>query len=126
MSLRGGVLLFLTKQSPVLSEVSVENEIASPPKTKIGGSQRHSLARCTVENYFEGFRKQVQHLENKITKELEIEDAGMFAFGNPTNVKKDLFTWRWRLISLSRLVVALPLFFLFFWAVILWFILNAS
>ncbi|WKZ38405.1 MAG: hypothetical protein QY332_10730 [Anaerolineales bacterium] len=60
--------------------------------------------------YFEGFRMQVQHLENKITKELGIEDVGMFAFGNPTNVKKDLFTWRWRFISLSRLVAALPFF----------------
>jgi hypothetical protein len=76
--------------------------------------------------YFEGFRMQVQHLENKITEELGIEDVGMFAFGNPTNVKKDLFTWRWRFISLSRLVAALPLFFLFFWAVILWFMLNAG
>jgi len=50
MSLRGGVLLFPTKQSPVLRDVLVENEIASPPKTKSGGSQRHDLARCMVAN----------------------------------------------------------------------------
>jgi hypothetical protein len=34
MSLRGGVLLFPTKQSPVFRGVSAEKEIASPPKTK--------------------------------------------------------------------------------------------
>jgi|GEM_PF-6106252 len=50
MSLRGGVLLFPTKQSLVLRDVSVENEIASPLKNKISGSQRHCLARYTVEN----------------------------------------------------------------------------
>ena len=76
--------------------------------------------------YFEGFRKQVQYLENKITEELGVEDVDMFAFGNPTNVKQGLFTWRWRLISLSRLVAALPLFFLISWIVVLWFILKAS
>ena len=76
--------------------------------------------------YFEGFRKQVQYLENKITKELGIEDVDMFAFGNPTDVKQGLFTWRWRFISLSCLVAALPLFFLISWIVALWFILIAS
>jgi len=58
MSLRGGVLLFPTKQSPVLRDNSVENKVATPPrrpafgagKTKSGGSQRHKLAGCTVEN----------------------------------------------------------------------------
>gem|GEM_PF-3883729 len=44
-------MLFPTKQSPVLRDVSVEKEIASPPKTKSGGSQRHNLARCTVANF---------------------------------------------------------------------------
>lgn len=76
--------------------------------------------------YFEGFRNQVQYLENQMTKELGIEDLRMFAFGDPINVKQGLFTWRWRFISLSRLVAALPLFFLISWIVALWFILKAS
>jgi len=41
-----------------LRDNSVENEVATPPrrpafgagKTKSGGSQRHKLAGCTVEN----------------------------------------------------------------------------
>lgn len=76
--------------------------------------------------YFEGFRKQVQYLENKIAKELGIKDLDMFAFGDPAIIKQDPFTWRWKFISLSRLVAALPLFFLISWMIALWFILNAS
>jgi hypothetical protein len=34
MSLRGGFLLFPTKQSPVFRDVSIQKEIASPPKTR--------------------------------------------------------------------------------------------
>jgi hypothetical protein len=49
MSLRGGFLLFPTKQFPVLKDVSVEKGIASPPKYKGGGSQRHQFIECTVE-----------------------------------------------------------------------------
>ena len=76
--------------------------------------------------YFEGFRKQVQYLENQMMKELGIKDLDSFAFGNPINVKKDLFTQRWRFISLSRLVAALPLFFLISWVIALWFTLRPS
>jgi hypothetical protein len=51
MSLRGGFLLFPTKQSPVLMDILVQKEIASPPNYKSGGSQRHQYIRCTVEEF---------------------------------------------------------------------------
>jgi hypothetical protein len=73
--------------------------------------------------YFEGFRKQIQYLEKEITKELEIEDGRMFAFGNPVDVKQDIFTWRWKLISLSRLIAAFPIFFLIIWIITFKFVL---
>jgi hypothetical protein len=76
--------------------------------------------------YFEGYRRQIQYLENKITKELGIDDVDMFAFGNPTDVKQGVFTWRWKFISLSRIVAALPLFFLVSWTIVLYFLLNLS
>lgn len=75
--------------------------------------------------YFEGFRKQIQYLENEITKELGIEDLDMFTFGNPTNVKQGIFTWRWKYLSLSRFVAAFPIFFLSVWVIAFWFFLNA-
>src|SRR3990172_7923329 len=50
MSLRGGFLFFPTKQSLVLRDISVQKEIATPPKGKSGGSQRHQFIKCTVEN----------------------------------------------------------------------------
>lgn len=68
--------------------------------------------------YFEGFRKQIQYLENEITSELGIEDLEMFIFGNPANVKQGVFTWRWKFLSLSRLVAAFPIFFLVFWIIV--------
>jgi hypothetical protein len=49
MSLRGGLLLFPTKQSPALLGISGQKEVAAPPKNKGGGSQRHKFTRCTVE-----------------------------------------------------------------------------
>jgi len=38
-----------TKQSPVFTYVSFQKEVASPPKYKSGGSQRHQFIKCTVE-----------------------------------------------------------------------------
>ncbi len=51
MSLRGGALLFPTKQSPVSRGISIPKEVASPPKNKIGGSQRHQFIKCSVESF---------------------------------------------------------------------------
>ncbi len=72
--------------------------------------------------YFEGFRKQIQYLENKISKELGIEDIRLFAFGNPIDVKQGISTWRWKFISLSRLVAVFPIFFLVVWVIALRFL----
>jgi hypothetical protein len=74
--------------------------------------------------YFEGFRNQIQYLEKQISKELGIEDLHRFAFGNPTDVKQGAFTWRWKFISLSRLVAAFPIFFLIAWLITLGFMLK--
>jgi hypothetical protein len=77
--------------------------------------------------YFEGFRSQIQYIENMIIEKLEINDVNMFAFGNPTDVKQDIIlTWRWKFISLSRLVAAFPIFFLVSWIIALWFLQQVS
>jgi hypothetical protein len=34
-----------------LQDISTQKEIAAPPKTKSGGSQRHQFMKCTVENF---------------------------------------------------------------------------
>jgi hypothetical protein len=31
-------------------QIATQKEIATPPKTKSGGSQRHQFMKCTVEN----------------------------------------------------------------------------
>jgi len=36
---------FLPKQSPALRDISTQKEIAAPPKSKSGGSQRHQFMR---------------------------------------------------------------------------------
>jgi len=69
--------------------------------------------------YFEGFRAQIQALEDRITKLLNIENFDKFTFGKPTDVTEDFLTWRLKTLSLSRLVSASPVLFFLLWLVFL-------
>jgi hypothetical protein len=72
--------------------------------------------------YFEGYRKQIQYLEDQFAREYNIEDIEKFQFGNPLEVEPDIFTWRWKSVSLSRLPGAIPLGFFIFWLIVKFFV----
>ena len=76
--------------------------------------------------FFEGFRKQIQYLENKISSKLKINDIEHFSFGNPIIEKQDLFTRRLKFLSLSRLAAAFPIFFFVTWLIVLFFSISAN
>jgi len=73
--------------------------------------------------YFEGFRKQVQSMEQVIAKESKIPSSKVSLFGHVKDVKWNPVTWRSRFLSLSKLTAVFPLLFLALWLVI-FFLLN--
>ena len=65
--------------------------------------------------YFEGFRQQVRALEQTIAKELGVSSLTNFPFGQVQDIKRNLVTWHWSPLSLSKLIAIFPIFFLFLW-----------
>lgn len=72
--------------------------------------------------YFEGFRKQIWSLEKAISKELAVSALEEYLFDQVKDVKFNLVTWRWKIISLSKLIAIFPILFLILWVVMLFLI----
>ena len=69
--------------------------------------------------YFEGFRIQVQEVENEISNELKVVNLKGREFGSVKDVETNFLTWRWKFGSLSRLPALVPLLFSVIWILLL-------
>ncbi len=68
--------------------------------------------------YFEGLRKQTQHVERIIANELGMTQLDDAVLGHIKGLRFDVLTWRLSPLSLSRLPAVVPLVLLFLWVLV--------
>jgi hypothetical protein len=113
VTLAGFSVTILTGQTPFYGELilfSIIGFVISVIWYVLGAQDRY---------YFEGFRKQVQEIEQEISAELGVTQLKDHLFGSAQKAKTDWLTWRLPGASLSRLPALIPVFVVLIWVVVL-------